>query len=82
MKFDNKFSIGNVIAICTFVGGLIFAGGKLLANIETLQEKAFTALEMANENQRAIDDVENRLIVIETKLDDGFKKVIKAINKK
>ena len=81
MKLDNKISLGNVIAICTFIGGIIFAGGKLTANIETLHQRASTALEMANENQIAIDDIDNRLIVIETKLDDGFASVIKAIKR-
>lgn len=82
MKLDNKINLGNVIAICAFLGGLIFSGGKLLANIETLQERASTALELAKTNQVAIDGIDNRLIVIETKLDNGFDDVINAIKGK
>tara|TARA_R100001198_G_scaffold86528_1_gene61233 strand:+ start:816 stop:1067 length:252 start_codon:yes stop_codon:yes gene_type:complete len=82
MKLDNKISLGNVIAICTFVGSLIFAGGKLLANMETLQEKAFTALDMANKNKVSIQEIDKRLLIIETKLDDGFSDVLKALRKK
>ena len=79
MKLDNKINMGNVIAICIFVASIVFAGGQLMANLETLQERADLALAQAKDNRQSINDIDGRLIVIETKLDAGFDNIIDAL---
>ena len=71
--------MGNVIAICIFVASIVFAGGQLMANLETLQERADLALAQAKDNRQSINDIDGRLIVIETKLDAGFDNIIDAL---
>jgi hypothetical protein len=72
MKFDPKFSIGNLITLCVLIGTIIFSSGKDISNAEinstSVQKntKAIQTLMYDNiSNQKDLEYIKSQLNKIE-----------------
>lgn len=73
MKIENKISWGSIITIVAVLGGIILTAGGTSEKMINVQKTADTALERAFDN-------ENRIYVIETKIEEGFKRIEEKID--
>jgi len=67
-----NISTGNWITIAIVMANVIFTIGVLWGNINSIQQSADTALDMAFNNDK-------KIAVIETKIEQGFKNIEKLI---
>ena len=72
MKIDKKISIGNIITILAIVGSFVWSASLLISDTKYALKSSDTALKTSNENRI-------RIVVVETKIDEGFQNIEKLI---
>ena len=76
---DQKISVGTIVTLCLIAVGSVFAMGQLMTRFDFVETRAMESRVKAIENETRIEKIDKRLIVIETKLDAGFEKIMGAI---
>ena len=73
MKIEKKFSLGNVITILVIVANVIWSASVITNKTKINSDDSELALKMARSN-------EIKIAVIETKIDQGFKRLEQKID--
>ncbi len=73
MKIEKKFSLGNMITILVIVANVIWSASVITNKTKINSDDSELALKMARSN-------EIKIAVIETKIDQGFKRLEQKID--
>ena len=76
---DKKISLGTVITICTIIGTFIYTQGAFSHQIKSFEDDTESHSKSINKNVDKIQDLEISVGKIETKLDEGFKRLEQLI---
>ena len=72
---DKKISIGTVITVLTILGTFIYTQGILTSKIDAFQEEDKEHSIKMNKNKEDIIELQIAVGKIETKIDEGFKRI-------
>ena len=72
---DKKISLGTVITLVTILGTFIYTQGILSSKIEAFQEEDKEHSIKMNRNKEDIIELQIAVGKIETKIDEGFKRI-------
>jgi hypothetical protein len=72
---DKKISMGTIITVATILGTFIYTQGILTSKIEAFQEEDKEHSIKMNKNKEDIIELQIAVGKIETKIDEGFKRI-------
>ena len=72
---DKKISVGTVITILTVLGTFIYTQGILTSKVEAFQDEDKEHSIKMNRNKEDIIELQIAVGKIETKIDEGFKRI-------
>ena len=75
MVLDKKISMGTIITVATILGTFIYTQGILTSKIEAFQEEDKEHSIKMNRNKEDIIELQIAVGKIETKIDEGFKRI-------
>ena len=72
---DKKISLGTVITILTIVGTCIYTQGVMASQIKSIDDDSTNHSIKINKNIENIQQLEVSVAKIESKIDEGFKRI-------
>ena len=75
MMIDKKISVGTVITVLTVLGTFIYTQGIFATKIESIEEDNISHSVKMNKNAEKIQKLEVSVAKIESKIDEGFKRL-------
>ena len=75
MMIDKKISLGTVITICTILGTFIYTQGMMTYKVESFEKDTTNHSVKINKNIDNIQKLEVSVAKIESKIDEGFKRL-------
>ena len=72
---DKKISLGTLITICTILGTFIYTQGMMTNKIESFEKDSTSHSVKINKNVEKIQELEVSVAKIESKIDEGFKRM-------
>ena len=72
---DKKISLGTVITICTILGTFIYTQGMMTNKVESFEKDSTSHSVKINKNVEKIQQLEVSVAKIESKIDEGFKRI-------
>ena len=72
---DKKISLGTVITICTILGTFIYTQGMMTNKVESFEKDSTSHSVKINKNVEKIQELEVSMAKIESKIDEGFKRI-------
>ena len=72
---DKKISLGTLITICTILGTFIYTQGMMTNKVESFEKDSTSHSVKINKNVEKIQQLEVSVAKIESKIDEGFKRI-------
>ena len=72
---DKKISLGTLITICTILGTFIYTQGMMTNKVESFEKDSTSHSVKINKNVEKIQELEVSVAKIESKIDEGFKRI-------
>ena len=72
---DKKISLGTILTIATIIGTFIYTQGILTSKVEAFQDEDKEHSIKMNRNKEDIIELQIAVGKIETKIDEGFKRI-------
>jgi|TARA_R110002020_G_scaffold97166_2_gene232036 peptidoglycan hydrolase CwlO-like protein len=72
---DKKISLGTVMTICTILGTFIYTQGMMTNKVESFEKDSTSHSVKINKNVEKIQELEVSMAKIESKIDEGFKRI-------